>query len=46
MSAKQITAADRAELSSTSGRVIEIVQKAGINSVDFVAEVRRALVPQ
>ena len=46
VSAKQITAADRAELSSTSGRVIEIVQKAGINSVDFVAEVRRALVPQ
>ena len=46
VSAKQITAADRAELNSTPGRVIEIVQKAGISRVDFVAEVRRALVSQ
>ena len=46
VTAKQITAADRAELNSTPGRVIPIVQKAGINRVGFVAEVRRALVPQ
>jgi len=46
VTAKQISAADRAELNGTPGNVIEIVQKAGINRVGFVAEVRRALMPE
>jgi CheY-like chemotaxis protein len=46
VTAKQISAVDRAELNGTPGNVIEIVQKAGINRVGFVAEVRRALMPE
>jgi len=46
VTAKQITAADRAELNTTTGRVIEVIQKADINRVAFVADVRRALVSQ
>jgi PAS domain S-box-containing protein len=45
VTAKQITALDRAALNSNPGKVINIVEKAGFNSVRFVAEVRRALLP-
>ena len=43
VTAKQITAQDRAALHGQSGKVIHIVQKAGFNRVRFIAEVRRAL---
>jgi PAS domain S-box-containing protein len=45
VTAKQITAQDRAALSCDAGRVIHIVEKAGINNVLFTAEVRRTLQP-
>jgi PAS domain S-box-containing protein len=45
VTAKQITALDRAALNRNPGKVINIVEKAGFNSVRFVAEVRRALLP-
>jgi CheY-like chemotaxis protein len=43
VTAKQITAQDRAALSGTAGKVIHIVEKAGFNSDLFIAEVRRTL---
>jgi PAS domain S-box-containing protein len=46
VTAKQITADDRAALSRESGTVIPIVEKAGFNRHEFMTEVRRALVPQ
>ena len=46
VTAKQIRAQDRAALKSNSGAVINIVEKAGFNSIRFIAEVRRALVPR
>jgi PAS domain S-box-containing protein len=45
VTAKPITAVDRAALNSNPGKVINIVEKAGFNSVRFIAEVRRALLP-
>ena len=45
VTAKQITAQDRAALNSNPGKVIHIVEKAGFNRVRFIAEVRRALLP-
>ena len=45
VTAKQITAQDRAALNSNPGKVIHIVEKAGFNHVRFIAEVRRALLP-
>jgi DNA-binding response OmpR family regulator len=45
VTAKQITALDRAALNRNPDNVINIVEKAGFNSVRFVAEVRRALLP-
>jgi CheY-like chemotaxis protein len=45
VTAKQITPLDRAALNSNPGKVINIVEKAGFNSVRFIAEVRRALLP-
>jgi PAS domain S-box-containing protein len=43
VTAKQITAQDRASLNGTGGKVVHIVGKAGFNSVMFIADVRRAL---
>ena len=45
ITAKQVTALDRASLNSNPAHVIRIVQKAGFNRVGFLAEVRRALRP-
>jgi CheY-like chemotaxis protein len=45
VTAKQITALDRAALNNNPGKVINIVEKVGFNSVRFIAEVRRALPP-
>jgi len=43
VTAKQITALDRAALNSYPGKRIHIVEKAGFNRAGFIAEVRRAL---
>lgn len=43
VTAKQITAADRAGLSHSPERIIPIIDKAGFNRSSFIAEVRRAL---
>ena len=45
VTAKQVTAQERAVLSRNPAKVIHIVEKAGFNRARFVAEVRRALVP-
>jgi PAS domain S-box-containing protein len=45
VTAKQITASDRAALNVNPGKVIHIVEKAGFNNARFIAEVRRALLP-
>jgi CheY-like chemotaxis protein len=45
VTAKNITALDRAALNSTSGRDVCIVEKAGFNRGSFITEVRRALLP-
>jgi DNA-binding response OmpR family regulator len=45
VTAKLVTAMDRAELNSAAGKVIQIVAKAGFNSERFIAEVRRSLPP-
>ena len=45
VTAKQITAADCAALSSHSDGIIRIVEKSGFNQARFLAEVRRALAP-
>ncbi len=45
VTAKNITALDRAALNTTSGRDIRIVEKAGFNRSSFITEVRRALLP-
>jgi CheY-like chemotaxis protein len=45
VTAKYVTATDRAELNSAAGKVIAIVDKAGFNSERFIAEVRRSLPP-
>jgi len=46
VTAKQITALDRAALDRNPGKQIRIVEKAGFDRVRFIAEVRRALLPQ
>ena len=46
VTAKAVTAHDRAALGSAPGKVIRIVEKAGISNEHFIAEVRRALQPQ
>jgi PAS domain S-box-containing protein len=43
ITAKQITAKDRAMLSGNPGNAIHIIEKTQFNSVGFLAEVRRAL---
>jgi signal transduction histidine kinase/DNA-binding response OmpR family regulator len=43
VTAKQVTAEDRVALKGSLGKGIRIVEKAGFNSIRFVAEVRRAL---
>ncbi|MDB5930669.1 MAG: hybrid sensor histidine kinase/response regulator, partial [Polaromonas sp.] len=43
VTAKHITAQDRAALSGPHGEVIHIVEKSGFNRVQFIDEVRRAL---
>ncbi|WP_240523412.1 PAS domain-containing hybrid sensor histidine kinase/response regulator [Polaromonas sp. AER18D-145] len=45
VTAKQITALDRAALNTNSGKHIHFVGKAGFNRVQFINEVRRALLP-
>ena len=45
VTAKQITALDRAALNRNTGKVIEIVEKSGFDKFRFVAEIRRALLP-
>ena len=45
VTAKQMTALDRAALNGNPGKVIRIVEKAGFNRVHFVDEVRRSLLP-
>ena len=45
VTAKQITAQDRAALNRDPDKVIHIVEKAGFNKLRFIAEVRRALQP-
>jgi PAS domain S-box-containing protein len=46
VTAKAVTAHDRAALGSAPGKVIRIVEKAGFSNEHFVAEIRRALQPQ
>jgi CheY-like chemotaxis protein len=45
VTAKQVTAEDRAALGGAGGKLIHIVGKAGFNSELFIANVRRALQP-
>ena len=45
VTAKEITALDRAALNSNPGQTIHIVEKAGFNNAAFITEVRRALLP-
>ncbi len=45
VTAKTITAMDRAALTSTPEQVIKIVEKSGFSQSRFIAEVRRALLP-
>ena len=43
ITAKRVTALDRQALSADPGHVVRIIEKAGFNSSDFMAEVRHAL---
>lgn len=45
VTAKTITAMDRAALSTNADQVINIVEKSGFSQTRFIAEVRRALMP-
>ena len=45
VTAKQITAEDRAALNRHPDHVIRIVEKSGFDKLRFIAEVRRALLP-
>jgi CheY-like chemotaxis protein len=45
VTAKPISAQDRAALNSNAGKVIPIIEKGGFNSLGFISEVRRALRP-
>jgi PAS domain S-box-containing protein len=46
VTAKNITAQDRADLTGNPGSVVHIVKKAGFDRLAFLGEVRRALLPQ
>jgi CheY-like chemotaxis protein len=46
VTAQPITPEDRAALSSKGGRDVGVVDKAGFDRVGFIAEVRRAVMPQ
>ncbi|MBK9607166.1 MAG: response regulator [Betaproteobacteria bacterium] len=46
VTAKEVSAEDRAALNRSPGRFIHVVEKAGFNSARFIAEVRRALLAQ
>jgi DNA-binding response OmpR family regulator len=46
VTAKNITAQDRADLTGNSGSVVHIVKKAGFDRLAFLGEVRRALLAQ
>ncbi|MFA6985388.1 MAG: response regulator [Arenimonas sp.] len=46
VTAKQITAQDRVMFNNNSGNVVHVFEKAAFNRVRFIAEVRRALLPQ
>jgi CheY-like chemotaxis protein len=43
VTAKQVTARDREVLNADPSHAIHIIEKAGFNRADFLAEVRRAL---
>jgi|KBSSwiStaDraftv2_1062776.scaffolds.fasta_scaffold14368_3 PAS domain S-box-containing protein len=43
VTARQVSALERATLDSNAGKVLPIIAKAGFNSVAFITEVRRAL---
>jgi CheY-like chemotaxis protein len=43
VTAKQVTVVDRQALNADPGHAIRIIEKAGFNRTDFLAEVRRAL---
>jgi CheY-like chemotaxis protein len=45
VTAFEVNARERALLSSHSEKAVHVVEKAGINRADFLAEVRRALLP-
>jgi PAS domain S-box-containing protein len=45
VTAKQITELDRATLKNTPGKFIHVVEKSGLNCAQFIAEVKRALLP-
>jgi signal transduction histidine kinase/CheY-like chemotaxis protein len=46
VTAKPITDMDRAAVNKGSATIINVVEKVGFNKDDFIAEVRRALLPQ
>ncbi len=46
VTAKQITGQDLALLNSNPDKIIHVVEKAGFNRINFIAEVRRALAPR
>jgi CheY-like chemotaxis protein len=46
VTAKQVSAAERAALNTGKGKAIAVVEKAAFNQARFIAEVRRALLPQ
>ena len=45
VTAKQVTALDRATLNNTPGKFMHVVEKAGLNRTQFVAEMKRAMLP-
>jgi CheY-like chemotaxis protein len=46
VTAKQVTALDRAALNRDPGKVVHIVEKAAFDKASFIAEVKRALLAQ
>ncbi|MEC5213702.1 PAS domain S-box-containing protein [Polaromonas sp. CG_9.5] len=46
VTAKEITAQDRAELDSNPGKVIHVIEKAGFNPASFITEVKRTFLPR
>jgi CheY-like chemotaxis protein/anti-sigma regulatory factor (Ser/Thr protein kinase) len=46
ITAKEISASERAALGDNLGKIIHVVEKSSFNRSDFIAEVRRALLPR